>query len=169
MAGEPPYDAYDGAALGLLETLGLVAALEGADAMLKAAEVRLLKQERTDPALITSTVVGETAAVKAAVEAGRAAAERVGKVVSAHVIPRPAPEVWRTLARPDGAPPAVRGAAAPRAPRAARRPVPDGLAERTVPELRRLARERGDAVFNGRAIARATKDELLRFLRAGRA
>jgi microcompartment protein CcmL/EutN len=165
MAGGPPSGAYDGAALGLLETLGLVAALEGADAMLKAAEVRLLRQERTDPALITSTIVGETAAVKAAVEAGRAAAERVGRVVSAHVIPRPAPEVWRALVG-GGA----RRAAAPRAARPAPAgPAPDGLAERTVPELRRLARARNDAAFNGRAISRATKDELLRFLRAGRA
>jgi microcompartment protein CcmL/EutN len=152
MAEGPPYDA----ALGLLETLGLVAAVEGADAMLKAAEVRLVGQERTEPALVTSTVVGETAAVQAAVAAGRAAAERVGKVVSAHVIPRPAPEVWDTVVMRE---PAPREAASPR----------DDLNGRTVPELRALARERDDDAFSGRAISRATKRELLRFLRTGRA
>ena len=151
MAAPPP---FDGAALGLLETLGLVAAVEGTDAMLKAAEVRLLRQERTVPGLITSTVVGETAAVRAAVDAGQQAAARVGRVVSAHVIPRPAPEVWRALMRGGGGP----------LPRASS----DGLAEHTVPELRRLARERGDDAFSGRAISRASKAELLRFLRTGR-
>ena len=84
MAELPP-----GAALGLLETQGLVAAIEAADAMLKSAEVRLLQQQRTNPALITHVVTGETAAVRAAVDAGAAAAERVGRVVSKLVIPRP--------------------------------------------------------------------------------
>jgi microcompartment protein CcmL/EutN len=163
MPAVPDYDA----ALGLLETLGLVAALEGADAMLKAAEVRLVRQERTDPALVTSTIVGETAAVRAAVDAGRAAAERVGKVVSAHVIPRPTPEVWDVLLREGpragSAPSPARARATPPAPAA-----DDGLDGRTVPALRRLARARNDDAFSGRAISRATKDELLRFLRTGR-
>ncbi|MDX1418814.1 MAG: BMC domain-containing protein [Rubricoccaceae bacterium] len=154
MAAAPLQDA----ALGLLETHGLVAAIEGTDAMLKAAEVRLLHQERTVPALITSTIVGETAAVRAAVEAGRAAAERVGRVVSAHVIPRPAPEVWPVVA---AAP------APPAAPRRAR--AGDGLADKTVAELRRLARAQEHDTFSGRAVSRATKADLLRFLRTGEA
>jgi hypothetical protein len=137
--------------------------------MLKAAEVRLLRQERTDPALVTSTVVGETAAVRAAVEAGRAAAERVGKVVSAHVIPRPAPEVWGVLepaAAPARAAPARADGVSARV--GALPPGGDDLGGRTVPELRRLARARADDGFSGRAISRASKGELLRFLRAGR-
>lgn len=93
----------DETALGLLETHGLVAGIEAADAMLKTAEVRLVALERTIPALITIKIVGETAAVQASVDAGRAAAERVGRVVSAHVIPRPADEV-RAMMRLDDRP-----------------------------------------------------------------
>jgi len=77
-------------ALGLVETRGLVAAIEAADAMVKTANVVLLGKERTDPALITIKIVGETAAVKAAVDAGAAAAQKVGDLVSKHVIPRAA-------------------------------------------------------------------------------
>ncbi len=77
-------------ALGLVETRGLVAAIEAADAMVKTANVILLGRERTDPALITVKIVGETAAVRAAVDAGAAAAQKVGDLVSKHVIPRAA-------------------------------------------------------------------------------
>jgi len=76
-------------ALGLVETRGLVAAIEAADAMVKAANVTLIGKERTDPALITIKVVGETAAVRSAVDAGAAAAKRVGVLVSTHIIPQP--------------------------------------------------------------------------------
>ncbi len=76
-------------ALGLVETRGLVAAIEAADAMIKAANVTLVGKERTDPALITIKVVGETAAVRSAVDAGAAAAKRVGVLVSTHIIPQP--------------------------------------------------------------------------------
>jgi microcompartment protein CcmL/EutN len=75
-------------ALGLVETRGLVAALEAADAMLKAANVICVGKEVTDAALVTIKVVGEVGAVKAAVEAGSAAARRVGELVSTHIIPR---------------------------------------------------------------------------------
>lgn len=77
-------------ALGLIETKGLVGAIEAADAMVKAANVRLIGKERVDAALITVKVVGETAAVRSAVDAGAAAAKRVGELISSHVIPRPA-------------------------------------------------------------------------------
>jgi microcompartment protein CcmL/EutN len=77
-------------ALGLVETKGLIGAIEAADAMVKTAHVILLGKERTDPAMITVKIIGETAAVKSAVEAGAAAAEKVGQLVSKHVIPRPA-------------------------------------------------------------------------------
>lgn len=76
-------------ALGLVETKGLVGAIEAADAMTKAANVRLIGKEKVVPALITIKVIGETAAVKAAVDAGAAAAQRVGQLVSIHVIPQP--------------------------------------------------------------------------------
>ena len=77
-------------ALGLIETRGLVGAVEAADAMVKAAKVTLLGKEKSGAALVTVMVRGEVGAVKAAVDAGSAAAKRVGEVVSTHVIPRPA-------------------------------------------------------------------------------
>ncbi|MCG3120385.1 MAG: hypothetical protein ALAOOOJD_03070 [bacterium] len=75
-------------ALGLIETRGLVAALEAADAMLKAANVICVGREVTDAALVTIKVTGEVGAVKAALDAGSAAAHKVGEVVSTHIIPR---------------------------------------------------------------------------------
>lgn len=77
-------------ALGMIETKGLIGAVEAADAMCKAAKVTLLGKEKSGGALITVLVRGEVGAVKAAVEAGAAAAKRVGELVSVHVIPRPA-------------------------------------------------------------------------------
>ena len=77
-------------ALGLIETRGLVGAVEAADAMVKAAKVTLLTKEKSGGGLVTVMVRGEVGAVKAATEAGQAAARRVGEVVAVHVIPRPA-------------------------------------------------------------------------------
>jgi microcompartment protein CcmL/EutN len=76
-------------ALGLIETKGLIGAIEAADAMVKAANVKLVGKEKITAALITVKIVGEVAAVKSAVDAGAAAAQRVGQLVSVHVIPRP--------------------------------------------------------------------------------
>lgn len=76
-------------ALGLIETKGLIGAIEAADAMVKAANVKLVSKEKITAALVTVKIIGEVAAVKAAVDAGAAAAQRVGQLVSAHVIPRP--------------------------------------------------------------------------------
>jgi microcompartment protein CcmL/EutN len=78
-----------GKALGMVETKGLVASIEAADAMVKAARVTLLGKEKITAGLVTVLVAGETAAVKSAVDAGAAAAQRVGELVSTHVIPRP--------------------------------------------------------------------------------
>jgi ethanolamine utilization protein EutM len=80
-------------ALGLIETKGLIGAVEAADAMCKAAKVTLIGKERSGGALMTVMVRGEVGAVKAAVEAGAAAAKRVGELVSQHVIPRPAADL----------------------------------------------------------------------------
>jgi ethanolamine utilization protein EutM len=76
-------------ALGLLETKGLVALMEGTDAMLKAANVEMIGWDRAGAGMVTAFVRGDVAAVKAAVDAGAEAAGRVGTVVSVHVIPRP--------------------------------------------------------------------------------
>lgn len=80
-------------ALGMIETRGLVAAIEGADAMVKAASVTLLGQSRAGGGLVTTIVRGEVGAVKAATDAGATAANKVGEVVSVHVIARPHDEL----------------------------------------------------------------------------
>ena len=84
-------------ALGLLETKGLVALIEGCDAMLKAANVSLVGWQKIGSGLVTATVVGDVAAVKAAVDAGSSAAQRVGEVVGTQVIPRPHQELGSVL------------------------------------------------------------------------
>jgi ethanolamine utilization protein EutM len=80
-------------ALGMVECMGLVAMIEAADAMVKAANVRLVGYEKVDAGLVTAIVRGEVGAVRAAVDAGAAAARRVGTVTAVHVIPRPHSEV----------------------------------------------------------------------------
>jgi len=80
-------------ALGLVETRGLVAAIEAADAMLKAANVNLVGTEKIGSGLVSVMVRGDVGAVKAAVEAGEAAASRLGEIVAVHVIPRPHSDV----------------------------------------------------------------------------
>lgn len=82
-----------GDALGLIETKGLVGAIEAADAMCKAANVTLVRYEKIGSGLVTVMVRGDVGAIKAAVDAGTSAAERVGEVVSTHVIPRPHKDV----------------------------------------------------------------------------
>ena len=80
-------------ALGMVECMGLVAMIEAADAMVKAANVKLVGYEKIDAGLVTAIVRGEVGAVKAAVDAGAAAARRIGTVTAVHLIPRPHDEV----------------------------------------------------------------------------
>ena len=80
-------------ALGMVETKGLVGAIEAADAMVKAANVTLVGKEQVGAGLVTVLVRGAVGAVKAATDAGAAAAENVGELISVHVIPRPHAEV----------------------------------------------------------------------------
>ena len=84
-------------ALGMIETKGLVGAIEAADAMVKAADVTLIGKEHIGGGLVTVMVRGDVGAVKASVDAGAAAAERVGELVSIHVIPRPHSDVEKIL------------------------------------------------------------------------
>lgn len=84
-------------ALGMIETKGLVGAIEAADAMVKAANVTLVGKEKSGGGLVTVLVRGDVGAVKAATDAGAAAAERVGELISVHVIPRPHAEVETIL------------------------------------------------------------------------
>ncbi len=84
-------------ALGMIETKGFVGMVEAADAMVKAARVELVGYEKIGGGYVTAIVRGDVAAVKAATEAGQRAAERVGELVSVHVIPRPHQNIDQVL------------------------------------------------------------------------
>ena len=84
-------------ALGMIETRGLTASIEAADAMVKAAEVTLIGTEKIGSGLVSVMVRGDVGAVKAAVEAGTAAASRLGEIIATHVIPRPHSDVDKIL------------------------------------------------------------------------
>lgn len=84
-------------AIGMVETRGLTASIEAADAMLKAADVELVGTEKIGSGLVTVIVKGEVGAVKAATESGQEAASRIGELVAVHVIPRPHQDVARIL------------------------------------------------------------------------
>ena len=84
-------------ALGMVETRGLVAAVEAADAMVKAAEVVLIGTEKIGSGLVSVMVRGDVGAVKAAVEAGNASAQKLGEIIATHVIPRPHGDVEKIL------------------------------------------------------------------------
>ncbi|MDR1377706.1 MAG: propanediol utilization microcompartment protein PduA [Synergistaceae bacterium] len=87
----------NGEALGLIETKGLVGAIEAADAMVKAANVGLIGYEKIGSGYVTVMVRGDVGAVKAATDAGAAAAKKVGEIVSVHVIPRPHSDTEKIL------------------------------------------------------------------------
>lgn len=147
-------------ALGLVETRGLIGAIEAADAGCKAANVRLLGSERADAGLVTVMFGGDVAAVKAAVDAGAAAAGRVGQLVSSHVIPRPHSQLDAIEGDED----------APAAPTfAPRKDEPNdkqGLDKARVVELRAKARRIPNFPIKGRDIARAGREELLKAFRS---
>ena len=150
---------WSGQALGLVETKGLVGAVEAADAGLKAADVRFLGSERADAGLVTVMFGGDVAAVRAAVDAGAAAAGRVGQLISAHVIPRPHKAL--DLLDDDE----VSGGSAP-PPMAEGRYDLAKLAGAKVVELRAMARRIASFPIKGRDVARAGRDELLAAFRA---
>ena len=91
-------------AIGMIETKGLIGSIEAADAMIKAANVSIVKQEMIDGGIVTVIVKGDVGAVQAAVSAGEEAAKRTGELLGAHVIPRPDTEVYEML-DPKPAPP----------------------------------------------------------------
>jgi ethanolamine utilization protein EutM len=90
-------------ALGLLECKGLVALMEGTDAMLKAADVEMLGWDKCGSGMVTAFVKGDVAAVKAAIDAGSEAAGRIGEVVGGHVIARPHDDLGQALPKPRAA------------------------------------------------------------------
>ncbi len=172
-------------ALGLVETKGLIGAIEAADAMVKTANVVLVGKERTDPAMITVKIVGDTAAVRSAVEAGAAAAQKVGQLISKHVIPRPAEGmedlIYAKSSRSRAETEKLLGKEASPEPEeeveeesSAEEPyaMPEGLSTKeeeyfkeldglTVHQLRTLARSAEGLTIYGREISRANKKQLI--------
>ena len=170
-------------ALGMIETIGLVSAIEAADAGLKAAQVRLLGTDYVRGGLVMVRFEGEVAAVQAAVSAGASAAQRVGSVFSAHVIPRAMPEVFCMLASDPYVGPGRRyqgGCASCGGCEGGRREavrqeraVPDmppakELRAWRVAELRRYARGLEGFPMTAAEIRGAAKDRLLKALEAHR-
>jgi microcompartment protein CcmL/EutN len=163
-------------ALGLVETRGLIGAIEAADVMVKTANVVLLGKEIVRDGLVTVQVIGDVGAVKAAVDAGAAAAQRVGELLSAHVIPRPADEVEPILLQRRGVA-AVPAGETVRRPRAPRRVPPEPAAPAALPapgddylqqldamtvhQLRTVARGIKGLGIQGREISRANKQVLI--------
>ena len=125
-------------ALGMIETRGLVASIEAADAMVKAANVTLTCKEHVGGGLVTVMVRGDVGAVKAAVDAGAAAAERVGELISVHVIPRPHEELEGILTTPAPVTPTPKPPKGPEPkpepPKAAPAPAPQPAVHQAVPE-----------------------------------
>jgi len=140
----------------LIETRGLIGAIEAGDAGVKAAPVDLAPAEYAEAALVTVCFQGDVAAVKAAVDAGAAAAERVGELVSVHVIARPHEDL--DLFAGDGGDPVGVEPAAPAPPLSTE---PSNLLEMKVVDLRRAARAVDDFPLRGRVLARANRDEIL--------
>ncbi len=172
-------------ALGLIETAGLIAAIEACDAAAKAAAVIVTSAELTEATFITIKIEGDLGAVQAAVEAGAAAAERVGELVAAHVIPRPdgglevmlPPLRYISKYHPEENRPSLtagdnsehempsggtgaNAAVAPGAPVTAEK-----LQDMTVSELRRFARTLDTMDMTGREISKANKSELIEAIR----
>ena len=92
-----PEKADIGDALGMIETRGLIGMIEAADAMLKTANVVLVSWQKVDAGLVTALIRGDVGSVKAATDAGAAAARRVGELIGVHVIPRPADDLERVF------------------------------------------------------------------------
>ena len=142
---------WSGQALGLLETRGLVGAIEAADAGTKAAAVEFAGSEYADAGLVTVYFRGSVAAVRAAVDAGAAGAERVGEVVSVHVIPQPHSDldIISNVSTESDMPPE-------------RATVdPARLKSMRVVELRKAARRVREFPIKGRELARANREEIL--------
>ena len=145
-------------ALGLVETLGFVGAVEAGDAALKAARVELKGYELATGGLVTVEIVGDVGAVQAAVEAGATAASKVGQLVSKHVIPRPHEELSKI----------VKSESEAKKPSVEAPQVTDDLNRLTVPQLRKLARDTKGIEATGRQISDMRKNDLLERIQTAR-
>lgn len=164
-------------ALGLIETSGLVGAMEATDAAAKASSIVVIRTETTDPARVTIYIEGDLAAVQAAVDAGVAACERLVPVLAKTVIPRPHDDLGVMVDRPNQKwkghtsskettkPRSAEGSAANRTESRRTGMGAQDYESMTVAALRSLARRRGDLPISGREIAHADKELLVRLLR----
>jgi microcompartment protein CcmL/EutN len=143
-------------ALGLIETVGFVGVVEAADAAVKAAPVDLASVEQTTGGLVTIRLSGDVGAVQAAVDAGAAAARRIGQLLGQHVIPNPHDDLVR-LFHPETAPAPSSYANGPLTSF-----TTDDLERMSVVELRRVARSMAGLGIKGRQISKANREELLR-------
>ena len=141
-------------ALGLIETMGFVGVVEAADAAVKAASVELSAVEQPTGGLVILRLSGEVGAVQAAVDAGAAAARRVGQLLGHHVIPGPHEDLARLLRLDPASPDAVNGPLKPSL-------RMDDLERMSVVALRRVARTLPDLAIRGRRISKANREELL--------
>lgn len=139
-------------ALGLIETVGFIGAVEAADAAVKAAAVDLTVVEKIEGGLVSIQLLGDVGAVQAAVQAGAQAAQRVGQLVAQHVIPNPHDDLVRAFDLEGKGPdnPSLQGV---------------GLETLSVIQLRRLARQTPGLSVQGREISRANREQLIRELR----
>lgn len=167
-------------ALGMVETRGLIASIEAADVMVKTANVKVIGTEYIKNGMVTVKIVGEVAAVKAAVDAASAAAARIGELVTSHVIPRPVQDIEMIINNPAPKSAVVAPKVGPAAQKKTKvlpptpvTPPPEPgepgdylarLQEMTVHELRTLARDTGGLSIAGREISRANKDQLIQEL-----
>lgn len=144
-------------ALGMIETLGLPALIAAADAAAKAADVKVVTYEGADAGIVTVYVIGDVSSVKAAVAAGADAAQRVGRLLHSHVIPRPdehVPKMMKNLMNANE----NEDAAGPKA-------IPSsGLHGQSINDLRKLARNCPDFPLSPNEINTAKKEDLVRLL-----
>ena len=154
-------------AYGLIETKGLVGIIEAADAGVKAADVQLVSCEYATGGLVTIVFVGSVASVMAAVEAGATAAAHVGQLVAKHVIPAPHEDLTRMLGlqHPSHRKNPPKGETLSSSPPEKPHAGLQDLERMRVPELRRYARETPGIDLYGRAISRATKEQLIQAIR----
>jgi|YNPMSStandDraft_2_1061718.scaffolds.fasta_scaffold00511_13 microcompartment protein CcmL/EutN len=149
-------------ALGLIETKGLIAAITAADAMAKAANVKIIGKEKITAAKVTIKIIGEVAAVKAAVEAGVQAAKDLGEIISVHVIPRPDDEIDKIISSnlqniEDNQKLEVEDLLISDIDNLHY----DNIKDLSVENLRKLARQFSDFPLKGRDISKSNKETLL--------
>lgn len=153
-------------ALGMIETRGLIGAIEAADAMVKAANVRLVGKELVEGGLVQVSIRGEVGAVKSALSAGKAAAEQIGELMWSHIIPRPDEQTESILTSSNtptkqSSPKTIAKKSSRTTKKSLSNVSKTNLSSMTVTQLRQHARTVKGLTLKGREISKANKSELL--------